>query len=131
MAPIGGLDLDEAVGVAFDDLGHAAEIPAAIDGCARRLMLARLVQRFGDLEGRPMGAAEAVRLAGQLARTLDQLVAEGVPASRLPEAVPDKVAAHLQQTMKILRIVHEQWPEVLHGLGPPDAGGRLNPIYDG
>src|SRR3546814_4073762 len=23
MAPIGGLDLDEAVGVAFDDLGHA------------------------------------------------------------------------------------------------------------
>src|SRR3546814_13819046 len=59
MAPIGGLDLDEAVGVAFDDLGHAAEIPAAIDGCARRLMLARLVQRFGDLEGRPMEIGRA------------------------------------------------------------------------
>src|SRR3546814_2941170 len=71
MAPIGGLALDEAVAVAFDDLGHAAEIPAAIDGCARRLMLAPLVQRFGDLVGRAMGAAEAVRLAGQLARPLD------------------------------------------------------------
>lgn len=131
MAPIGGLDLDEAVGVAFDDLGHAAEIPAAIDGCARRLMLARLVQRFGDLEGRPMGAAEAVRLAGQLARTLDQLVAEEVPASRLAEAVPENVAAHWQQTLKFLRIVTEQWPEVLNGLGQTDAVARRNLMFDG
>src|SRR3546814_15096492 len=102
MAPIGGLDLDEAVGVAFDDLGHAAEIPAAIDGCARRLMLARLVQRFGDLEGRPMGAAEAVRLAGQLDRPLDQLLAAEVPAPLPAAAVPDTGASHRQRPLTFL-----------------------------
>src|SRR3546814_674078 len=94
-------------------------------------MLARLVQRFGDREGRPMGAAEAVRLAGQLARTLDQLVAEEVPASRLAEAVPENVAAHWQQTLKFLRIVTEQWPEVLNGLGQTDAVARRNLMFDG
>src|SRR3546814_15431479 len=105
MAPSGGLDLDEAVGVAFDDLGHAAEIPAAIDGCARWLMLARLVQRFGELVGRTMAAAEAVRLAGQLARTFDQLVAEEVPASRPPDAAPDNPGADWPPHLKLLRIV--------------------------
>src|SRR3546814_6756381 len=97
MVPIGDLDLDEAAGIALDDLQDGAAIPAAIDACARRLMLARLVQRFGELDGRPIGAAEAVRLAGQLARTLDQLIAEEVPSSRLAEAVPDDVARHWQQ----------------------------------
>src|SRR3546814_1191757 len=91
-------------------------------------MLARLVQRFGDLEGRPMGAAEAVRLAGQLARTLDQLVAEEVPASRLAEAVPENVAVHWQQTLKFLRIVTEQWPEVLNGLGQDRKSTRLKSV---
>src|SRR3546814_16392064 len=93
-------------------------------------MLARLVQRFGDLEGRPMGAAEAVRLAGQLARTLDQLVAEEVPASRLAEAVPENVAAHWQQTLKFLRIVTEQWQEVLNGQGQTDAVARRNLMFE-
>src|SRR3546814_4488958 len=78
-----------------------------------------------------MGAAEAVRLAGQLARTLDQLVAEEVPASRLAEAVPENVAAHWQQTLKFLRIVTEQWPEVLNGLGQTDAVARRNLMFDG
>src|SRR3546814_11165832 len=94
-------------------------------------MLARLVQRFGDLEGRPMGAAEAVRLAGQLARTLDQLVAEEVPASRLAEAVPESVAAHWQQTLKFLRIMTEQWPEGLNDLGQTDAEATRNLLVDG
>src|SRR3546814_2008416 len=93
-------------------------------------MLARLVQRFGDLEGRPMGAAEAVRLAGQLARTLDQLVAEEVPASRLAEAVPENVAAHWHQTLQFLRIVPDHWPEVLNGLGQTDAVARRNLMFD-
>ncbi len=131
LVPIGDLDLDEAAGTALDDLDGDTSIPAAIDGCARRLMLARLVQKFGDARAQPIGAAEAVRLAGQLARTLDQLVAEEVPASRLAEAVPEDVARHWQQTLQFLQIVTGQWPLILEGLGQIDASARRNLLFDG
>src|SRR3546814_20244749 len=62
MVPIGDLDLDEAAGIALDDLQDGAAIPAAIAACARRLMLARLVHRFGELDVRPLGDGEAGRL---------------------------------------------------------------------
>lgn len=130
MVPIGDLDLDESAGVALDALEDGVAIPVAIDGCARRLMLARLVQRFGDLEGHAMGAAEAVRLAGDLARTLDQLIAEEVPPERLADAVPEDVAGHWQQTLRFLQIVTREWPLILDRLGQTDAARRRNLLFD-
>lgn len=130
MVAIGDLELDETAGVALDDLNDAADLPAAIDSCARRLMLARMVFRYGEAEGRLLGMAEAVRLAGDLARTLDQLHVEEVEAHRLADAVPDEVATHWQHSFRFLSIVTEQWPVLLEALGQMDAVERRNQLFD-
>lgn len=130
LVPIGDIDLDEAVGVALDDIEDGVAIPEAIDPSARRLILARLVLRFSEAQGQPIGAAEAVRLAGQLVRTLDQLIAEEIPPSRLAEAVPEDVATHWQQTLQFLQIVTRQWPLILEELGQVDASKRRNMLFD-
>lgn len=130
LVAIGDIDLDEAAGVALDGIDDGMAIPAAVDAYARRMMLARLVLRFSSAQGQPVGAAEAVRLSGQLARTLDQLIAEEIPPSRLTEAVPEDVARHWQLTLQFLQIVIGQWPLVLEGLGQVDAPARRNMLFD-
>ena len=83
MTPIGDLDLDEAAGLMLDSIEGGEDLPAVIDGCERRLLLARMVRHHAQAEGAPIGVAEAVRLAGQLGRTLDQLIAEEVSPQAL------------------------------------------------
>ena len=57
--------------------------PPAIDPLERQLLLARLLRADGE------SAAEAMRLAAELARTMDALAIEEMPASRLAEAVAE------------------------------------------
>src|SRR3546814_17896605 len=59
-------------------------VPPAIDPMERMMLLARLVQTHGGVD-----AAEAFRLAQDLARTLDKLLVEQVDPSRLGEIVAD------------------------------------------
>ncbi len=73
MVPVGDPELDERIGGALEPLGEGEEIRPAIDPTERLFLLARLVQQHmpGDVD-----AAEALRLAQDLARTLDQLLIE-------------------------------------------------------
>ena len=77
---IGDPDLGERIGGALDPLDLAEEIPPAIDPLERELLLARLLRTDS------IGAAEALRLAAELARTMDQLAIEEIPAARLVDA---------------------------------------------
>src|SRR5688500_2340069 len=74
---IGDPDLGERIGGALDPLDLAEQVPPAIEPLERQLLLARLLRTEGS------GAAEAMRLAAELARTMDQLAIEEVPTSRL------------------------------------------------
>jgi ATP-dependent helicase/nuclease subunit B len=128
LVAVGDLELGERVGLALD--GAGLDLPPAIEGCARTLILARLVRRMRQAQGDAVPVGEAVRLAGQLARTLDQLLVEEVDPARLATLVPEGLAHHWEDTLSLLRIVVEIWPALLDERGASDAATRRNRLFD-
>jgi ATP-dependent helicase/nuclease subunit B len=117
---IGDPDIGERIGGALEPLEQADENPPAIDPLQRQLLLARLLRADGE------SAAEAMRLAAELARTMDALAIEEVPASRLAEAVaetPD-LAAHWLQSIARFQAVIDRWPALLAERGLIDLADR-------
>ena len=74
LVAIGDPELDEAAGAAIDPADDSDPAPPAVPPLQRRMILARLVSEECARAGQPVDAAEAVRLAGELAMTLDQLL---------------------------------------------------------
>src|SRR5690242_5946511 len=72
LVAIGDPELDEAVGAALDPADDPEPVLPAIAPLARRMILARLVSEERARIGQSVDGGEAVRLAGELARTLDQ-----------------------------------------------------------
>src|SRR5690348_6549804 len=124
LIPIGDPDLDERIGGALDPIDDAVPIPLAIDPLQRLLELADLVRP--DVGS----SAEALRLAQDLARTLDALLVEEIEPSRLAEAAADapELAAHWQVSLTRLRTIMEQWPARLAAAGRIDLADRRNPL---
>lgn len=121
---IGDPDLGERIGGALDPLDLDEEVPPAIDPFERQLLLARLIRREGE------SAAEAMRLAAELARTMDQLAIEEIPASRLADAVNEspELAAHWLQSIERFRAVLDRWPELLAERGAIDLADRRSRV---
>src|SRR3990170_2711489 len=123
LIPIGDPELDDRIGGALDPADSADAVPPAVDPLSRLLSLAALVRaRTGG------GAAEAFRLAADLARALDALLIEEVEPARLAEAVADapELAAHWQLSLDRLRAILDQWPVALAAKGRIDLATRRN-----
>ena len=120
---IGDPELEERIGGALDPADISEAIPPAIDPLARLLLLAKLIEE--DCGG---GAAEALRLAADLGRTLDALLIERVPASRLADAVADapELAGHWQLSLDRLHAIIDRWPAILVAQGRIDLSERRN-----
>ncbi len=121
MAPLGDVD-DGEWEIASGD-GDALTLPPAIDPTEREALLAQLVAAFTDDQGHPIAqsAAQALKLARELARLLDELAIEGVSFSQLEGLVEGNFASHWQRTLRFLAIVGEHWPQMLAGRGQIDA----------
>ena len=105
MVAVGDPALDESTGAALDP-AEAMPVPAAVSPLQRRMILARLVAEERAGIGQPVDAAEAVRLAGDLARTLDQLLVEEVPPERLRALeLKDELSVHWQRAIELFGIV--------------------------
>jgi len=96
----------------------------------RLLLLARLIRPwreklpdhvrnlFGHEEiAVPANTADAIWLARELARLMDEIETEEADWSRLREIVPDTVAEWWQVTLGFLDIVTTNWPEILKERG--------------
>ena len=96
LIPIGDPELDERIGGALDPAGDEEPVPPAIEPLERMAMLAALVR------GPDESAAEAMRLASELARTIDALIIEEVDPARLADAVADapELAAHWEKALE-------------------------------
>jgi ATP-dependent helicase/nuclease subunit B len=121
MAPLGDVD-DGEWEIASGD-GAALDLPPAIDPTEREALLAELVAAFPDDQGHPIAqsAAQALKLARDLGRLLDELAIEGVSFDRLEGLVEGNFARHWQRTLTFLAIVGEQWPKLLAERGQIDA----------
>lgn len=123
---VGDPDLDEAVGPFFDP-ADAALVPPAVDPLKRRLILARLLQ-----ETRPgLDPAEAVRLAGDLARTLDQLQVEEIaPAALRAIDLSGELSKHWATALSTFEVALDRWPAELERLGAIDLVERRRRLLD-
>lgn len=125
LVAIGDVDLAERVGTLLDPLDTADPVPPAIDPVRRQLLLARLIQDERPAGSAPVDAAEAMRLAGDLARTLDQLCVEQVDPRRL-RALPvaAELSAHWRKSLDQFALIIDRWPALLAGTGHIDLADR-------
>jgi ATP-dependent helicase/nuclease subunit B len=120
LIPVGDPELDERVGGALDRIDEGEPIPPAIDPAERLLTLASIV--------RWEGSAEALRLAADLARTLDALLVEEVAPRELRDAVAETsdLARHWEKSLEKLQLIYEAWPGILRDRGAVDLAERRN-----
>src|SRR3954470_15395407 len=134
IVPLGDIDEDE---IAFAQAAMPEEavldLPPAIDGLERRLLLAELVTRWAQSpamrgEGHaPLvvtGPAAALSLADDLARLMDDLTTRQVPWEQLDQLVPDRFDQYWQLTLQFLQIAREAWPAILAERGAIEPAAR-------
>ncbi len=129
LVPLGDPEMGESVGAALDP----AEDPPlpAVPPYQRRMILARLVSEERARAGQPIDAAEAVRLAGELARTLDQLLVEEVAPERLRDIdLGPELTEHWRRALSTFEVVLERWPAELARIGRVDAATRRAALLD-
>ncbi|WP_082545341.1 MULTISPECIES: double-strand break repair protein AddB [unclassified Sphingomonas] len=133
LVAIGDPELDERLGGLLDPIGEDAEepIPPAIDPLERQMILARLTGEARAAAGDPIDGGEAIRLAGELGRTLDQLLIEQVPPARLRDLVSlPELSEHWQRSLAMLDTILTRWPAELAARGRIDLAERRNRLLD-
>jgi ATP-dependent helicase/nuclease subunit B len=123
LVPIGDIDQSDSDGIL--DERTALTLPAAIAPAEREALLSQLVLAFKDGD-EPIAqtAAQALKLARELASLLDELAIDGVAFERLEELVDGDFASHWQRTLRFLAIVGEHWPRILAERSQIDALDR-------
>ena len=125
LVTIGDPALDEAAGAMLDPADEAEPLPPAVDPLTRRMILARLVGEARRHAGEPVSADEAVRLAGALARTLDQLLVEEVdPRGLRAIELAESLSEHWDRARELFELVIERWPAELARIAAIDAAAR-------
>jgi ATP-dependent helicase/nuclease subunit B len=133
LMPLGELDedgllLEESAG-SMGQGGGAIDLPPAIPGLRRQLLLAQLVRKFGARSfAQAPDEAQSARLAEALARLLDEMQTEGVDPSKLKGLAPESFARHWQQTLEFLSILTAHWPNILDAEGALDPAARRNAL---
>ena len=129
LMPVGDLDADELslLGDEGDD-GDIDTAPA-VPELRRRLMLTRLVLRWGRIEGAgPLTPGQAAPLAASLARFLDEVQVAGGKLAELETLVPGEHAEHWQKVILFLEILRRHWPDALAEIGCLDPAERRNRV---
>jgi len=132
MAVIGDLDLDESIGVALDSGELALDIAPAVDPMDRLLTLAQLIQKEIRLREDAIVAKDALRLAREFARTLDQLTIEEISLADLMKTEPDSLdlSSHWQDSYRFFLIIAEKWRQQLEKWQRVDQAARRNALFD-
>src|SRR5437588_3574189 len=139
IVPIGDVDEDEIVFAQAATGAIAAEaldLPPALDGLERRLLLARLVLQWvaaiapDDSEAALVAntPAAALALADDLARLMDDMTTRQVSWDRLDGLVPDQLDRYWQLTLRFLQLAREQWPQILAAHGKIEPAARRDAL---
>jgi ATP-dependent helicase/nuclease subunit B len=124
LVPIGDVESGEGAGLAFDP-AESVPIPPAVEPLQRQLILARMIQQQAAFTGRTP-ADQAMRLAADLARVLDQMLVEGIDPARLRDVASEALSEHWQKSLDTINIILEAWPAELVRLGRIDLETRRN-----
>ncbi len=97
----------------------------------RTLIFTKLImQKPTELGLGHLSLAQSYALAENLADLIDLAYNENLDFSRLKEIVPVEYAAHWQESLNLLSIITEYWPQILKERGVVDASFRRNQLLD-
>lgn len=135
-------DPDEDGGLIVDGGAHAPDLKPPADPMHRTLVLAPLVRRWrkaivaeaaqrgGPAVPVPATLADAIHLAGDLGRLIDEVETEGLDWKAFEDIVPDDLADWWQITLRFLTIVTEAWPAYLDETGLSNPADHTNRLLD-
>lgn len=143
IVPLGAMDESETLGL-FDIDAPFDDQPAVVSQLERRLTLARLIAAWGNAVKNAImyvdddrivttgdepllvaaTPAQAFHLAGELAALIDELMIEGVPASKLDSLAPETFDKYWRITLDFLKIAFDMWPNHLAERGLIDRAQR-------
>jgi len=123
LIPVGDPEIGDRVGGTLEAI-NAEPVPPSIDPSERLLKLASIVG--GE------GSAEGLRLAADLARTLDALLVEEIAPAELKTAVEEtsELAGHWEKSLEKLKLIYENWPHLLAEEGLIDLAERRNRLLN-
>lgn len=134
MRPIGDVDEEELVLIGPTGPDGARmelfDLPPAISDTERLFHLTGLVRAYRArlAESRPgldpISPEQALLLARELARLLDQSQTEGLSLDRLDKLVPEKYSDYWALTLTFLDILRTAWPDHLSEAGLMDPAAR-------
>lgn len=133
LVPLGDLDAEDFLLAADETPGLdnlAADLAPPLPGLRRQLLLAELIRRWGAVRGEAPPEDQALRLADELARLLDQVETEGLDFAGLETLVPADYAAHWQKTLEFLRILIDNWPDMQAAEGGIGAAARARRLAE-
>ena len=126
--PLGEADEDELAIYGAGGEQAALDLPPAIPDLQRKLLLTQLIMGRPDHRGEKPTADQAARLAGELARFLDQVQTENCAFDDLKGLVPEEFAEHWQLTLEFLQILTVHWPGILASQDVSDRAMRRNAL---
>ena len=137
---LGDIDEDElAFAQAASPAAASLEMAPALDGLARRLALARLIEAWAkrlkpdDPAQAPLvlgGPASTLALADDLARLMDDMTTRGVDWHALDGLVPDALDQYWRLTLDFLKIAREYWPAYLEETGRIEPAVRRDRLIE-
>ncbi|MAI09992.1 MAG: double-strand break repair protein AddB [Rhodospirillaceae bacterium TMED167] len=129
LVPLGDLDEEEILLSGWPDggLSAAEDLPPAIPGLRRQLLLTQLVHAK---EKTAVTIDQSARLAFELSRLLDQVQTEQLSFDGLAGLVPADLAEHWKLTLDFLEILIQKWPNILAEEGYIDPADRRNRLLE-
>ncbi|MEO6840092.1 MAG: double-strand break repair protein AddB [Bradyrhizobium sp.] len=137
---LGDIDEDELAFAQAASPGLSAlEIPPAMDGLQRRLLLAQLITLWAtqirpeDSTQAPLvtgGPDSTLALADDLARLMDDMVTRKVDWRALDGLVPDALDQYWQLTLRFLAIARDTWPTILGAYGRIEPAARRDLLIE-
>ena len=127
LRPLGDLDAEELVMSAPEEAAELFDgaVPPAIPVLRRQVLLARAILKGPNA---PARFDQALSLARELGRFLDQVQTDGLSLGALADLVPADYAAHWQETLEFLKILADVWPQIRAiegGLDPAERRLKL------
>ncbi len=142
IVPIGDVDEDEiafAEAAAGELTAQALELPEALGGLERRMVLAELILKWAEqlkpsergqaplVAGNP---ASALTLAADLARLMDDLTTRQVSFDKFDGLVPGDMDKYWQFTLDFLKIARKEWPAILKESGRIEPAERRDKLIE-
>jgi ATP-dependent helicase/nuclease subunit B len=137
---LGDIDEDELAFAQAASPGLAAlEIPPAMDGLQRRLLLAQLIAAWAkrikpvDPSQAPLvtgGPDSTLALADDLARLMDDMVTRKVDWGALDQLTPEAFDVYWKLTLEFLGIARQYWPEILRTHGKMEPAARRDLLIE-